>query len=81
MSMNLSIQCKPGKFHSNADGLSRLPVTTEHTDILDPPEVVFVLNYLDDTPVTSNDIATETRKDPILSEVLNYVLQGWPRTK
>ncbi|CAC5416982.1 unnamed protein product [Mytilus coruscus] len=33
---------------------------------------------MDLTPVTSRQIKSWTRKDPILSRVMNYVLQGWP---
>nr|CAD7399527.1 unnamed protein product [Timema poppensis] len=29
-------------------------------------------------PLTAVQVATETRKDPILSRVLTYVLNGWP---
>ena len=33
---------------------------------------------LDRAPVTSIEVATFTRRDPILSEVMDYVMCGWP---
>ncbi|XP_048578018.1 uncharacterized protein K02A2.6-like [Nematostella vectensis] len=67
---------RKGVDHSNADGLSRLPVdkprVSEETEI-------YHFSYVDDLPVTARDIAMETRKDSVLSKVLHYVKSGWPQ--
>ena len=62
--------------HSNADGLSRLPA-----DITGTPEEsdIFHFTHVNDLPATARDIADATKKDPILSKVLQLVKCGWPR--
>jgi len=64
--------------HSNADALSRLPLRT--TDSKEPmsPSLVLLLEHLAKLPVTMVDISKGTRRDPILSQVLHFVQQGWP---
>ena len=64
--------------HSNADALSRLPVTEDTPEADPPPELVLLLEHLDESPVSSRDIATWTRRDPLLSRVLEYIRNGWP---
>ena len=72
------LQYQPGKLNANADGLSRLPLPSDSSVVPDPPEVVFVFQQLDGTPVTASKIGQETRKDPNLSAVSDFVLKGWP---
>ena len=59
--------------HSNADGLSRLPAdkaaTPEENDI-------FHFTNVNDLPVTARDISDATKKDPVLSKVLQLVKCG-----
>ena len=55
--------------HSNCDCLSRLPL---QTDTAETDETI------DEIPVNNRDIAGVTRKDPVLSKVYDYVLNGWP---
>ena len=64
--------------HANADALSRLPLLEEPARTVTEPELVLLSEHLDDSPVTANDIRTWTSRDPKLSKVLQYVLQGWP---
>ncbi|CAC5380501.1 Uncharacterized protein K02A2.6 [Mytilus coruscus] len=45
-----------------------------------PGEMILLTENMDLTPVTSRQIKSWTRKDPILSRVMNYVLQGWPES-
>ena len=66
------------KQHSNADALSRLPLSTTPMDVSMAPELVLLLDHLTNSPVTVEDICTWTRRDPILAQVLQYVEQGWP---
>ena len=62
--------------HYNADALSRLPACNDDTTAQDPN--IFHFNLIDELPVTAEEIATETRKDPLLSRVYEYTLSGWP---
>ena len=71
------IRYRPGKESLNADGLSRLPHSVSMKEAPDPTEVVLVLKQINCTPVTSQQIATATRTDPLLSRVYD-VLEGWP---
>ncbi len=65
---------KKGTSISNADGLSRLPMKT-NTDITD---AIFSFNLTYEVPLDSTHIATATKKDIILSKVLDFTLSGWP---
>ena len=59
--------------HTNADALSRLSL--EDT-IEDPPllaKTVLLMEQMDEMLVTSRQVKTWTRRDPILSYVLQYV--------
>ncbi len=67
--------------HANEDAQSRLPLPEEPDPSTTPPEVVLLMEYLDDLPVTANDIRQETRKDPILSKVHQYLRVGWPKER
>ena len=67
--------------HANCDGLSRLPQSggQEH----DVPEVtsedlgeVFVLDQLEQIPVTVCEIANESASDVVVSQVMRAVLRG-----
>ncbi|CAC5387447.1 unnamed protein product [Mytilus coruscus] len=68
---------KEGKKNSNADALSRLPLNREgKTEV--PAEMIMLMDHMDSTPVTAQQIKAWTRKDPILGQITNYVLKGWP---
>lgn len=64
--------------HSNADALNRLPLPEIQKESKTPPELVLLMDHLEDSPVTACHIAVWTRRDPVLSKVLTYVEQGWP---
>ena len=70
------VQYKKSNEHGNADGLSRLPLPHQ----LDQEESreVFRVSFVDALPVTAAEIASETAKDPVLSQVYQYVMEGWP---
>lgn len=38
---------------------------------------MFQVSFLDELPISAKDIAMETRKNPVLSKVLNLTLSGW----
>ncbi|XP_062589262.1 uncharacterized protein K02A2.6-like [Saccostrea cucullata] len=68
------IQYKSSEQHGNCDSLSRLPL--HETEQEDTEEGVFSLDmYL---PISSQEIAMATRRDPILSRVYDFTLNGWP---
>jgi hypothetical protein len=61
-----------------ADALSRLPdpvTETEESSLYHVEEA-----RLESLPINSKDIGTATVRDPILSQVLRMVLDGWPST-
>ncbi|KAK3741115.1 hypothetical protein RRG08_042482 [Elysia crispata] len=39
---------------------------------------VFYNTVLEDLPITPNKIRSHTRRDPVLSKVLDFTLKGWP---
>ncbi|VDH91898.1 Hypothetical predicted protein [Mytilus galloprovincialis] len=68
---------KKGKKNSNPDALSRLPLNrVGKTEV--PAEMIMLMDHMDSTPVTAQQIKAWTRKDPILGQITNYVLKGWP---
>ena len=66
------------KLHGNADALSRLPLPNAPAEVPMEPELVLLLQHLDESPVTVNDIRKWTKRDPLLAQVLQFVEQGWP---
>ena len=75
-----SISFKPSTSHSNADALSRLPLPYVQEDI-DPPvpvETILLLDELSESPISVDQIKTWTRRDPLLSKILQFILSGWP---
>ena len=72
-----NLQFRNTTAHSNADALSHLPLkdTAPMTDT--PPELVLLVDHLDSSPITANQIKEATRRDPDLSIVLQYVQKGW----
>ena len=75
-----SISYKAGKSLQNADALSRLPlpVTSNHDGL--PGDVVHLIDHLSTTTISCANIKKWTDKDPTLSMVRQYVLQGFPST-
>ena len=61
--------------HANADALSR-PVSFSADDRLDVDE--YLISYVNELPVTAQDIASATRKDPVLVRVYDSTLHRWP---
>lgn len=70
------IEYKPTSQHANADSLSRLPLrsTESSEDVVN----VFNVAQVEALPLTSQQIATATKKDPVLSQVFRYTQSGWP---
>ena len=64
--------------HGNADAMSRLPLPESPREIPDPAEWVLLIEGLKDSPISSAQIRTWTRRDSLSSQVLWCVQQGWP---
>ena len=60
-----------------ADSLSRLPLL-ETVEVPIPEPVLNLLQHLEEGPVTATVIKEVMKTDPVLSRVLQYVLQHWP---
>lgn len=71
-----TIEYKGTKCHGNADGLSRLPQSNPEKVI--DPALAMHLSHMEPLPVTSAQIQTETRNDPILAKVYDFTVNGWP---
>ena len=74
------MQFKRTSAHSNADALSCLPLPIELAIAKTPPELVLLAEHLDNSPVTADRICLETYQDPVLSQIIEFLQQGWPRS-
>ena len=72
------IQFKRTQDHANADGLSRLPLSSRDKSSDSTEASMFNVSQMEMLPITYSQLKTATRKDPILSRVLRYTKQGWP---
>ena len=77
-SYDYEIQYRQGSQQANADGCSRLLLPVNAPQIPIPGEAVVVMEHLDTTPVAAKQVRLWTQHDPVLSKVLQFVLQGWP---
>ena len=68
------IRYKPSTQHANADALSRLPLQTQGTD--SPYDSVFRVSFLDKVPVSSLEIAKQTKADSVLQRAKQLILNG-----
>ena len=73
-----TIQYKAGKHLCNADALSRLPRPVTAADPGAPAEWELLVNHLSATCVTASHIKDWTSKDPVLSQIVRFILTGWP---
>ncbi len=74
-----TILYRPGKELGHADALSRLPLPQVPTSVPVPGDLRLVTEHLDALSlVSSREIKSWTDKDPDLSRVRRFLLQGWP---
>lgn len=71
-----SVEFRKSSDHANADAMSRLPMAGANHD--QEELAVHQVSHVDDLPVTSKLIAAATRKDVVLSRVLDFTMIGWP---
>ena len=69
---------RPGIENGNADGLSRLPVLDVRGSTPVPGDIVHLLETINTSPVDATRIKLWTSRDPVLSQLLQFVLQRWP---
>ena len=75
---NYQLEFRPTQSHSNADGLSRLPLPSEKTPEYSSEPSVLNTRQIEALPVTTEAVQQAIRKDSILSKVLHYTRRGWP---
>ena len=62
----------------NANSLSHHPLPVEPVVKQPPPEIVLLVDHLDNSPITAHQIQECTCKDPQLALIVQFVQQGWP---
>ena len=75
-----TISYRPGEKIANSDGLSRLPLPETPQTISLPNEVVFLLQTLQSSPISAEQIKRWTDRDPVLARVRTFVTKGWNST-
>ena len=75
---NYQLEFKPTEQHSNADGLSRLPLQSQSSLGGVPEASIHNIRQIEAIPITSQAVKCATRKDKVLSKVLHYTRNGWP---
>ena len=73
-----NIEYRKSTDHANADALSRLPDASSQPgdEMHDFP--IHQVSFADELSVLAKYISEATRKDPILSKVVEYTQNGWP---
>lgn len=64
--------------HSNADGLSRLPLQTGNPDR--KAASLLSIHRIESLPVTAVKLARATRQDKVLTKVFQYTIHVWPQS-
>ena len=73
------IEYRNSNLHKDADCMSRIPLSKTYHPKSENSECLFVDSGVEiTTNITSARICRYTHTDPILSQVLNYVISGWP---
>ena len=80
---------KEGKQHQNAYALSRLSLTDDQmewshrslSDLDEQPPVQINMLDIDTRPVDADEVKRCTKRDPVLSRVMAYIMHGWPNPK
>ena len=76
-SYRYTVSYKPGSQMANADVLSRLPLPEMPESVPIPGETVLLMQSLQTSPLTFNQLRQWTTQDPTLSKVHRLLLQGW----
>ena len=73
---NYKLEYRAGSLNGNADCLSRLPLGAQEQDVAPSTNRVHMMKLVD-APMTVAAVRSETRRDPILSRVYDYIMKGW----
>ena len=76
-SYECSIIFRSSEENANADAMSRLPVKECVPDAPNPAETVRLLEHLKSSAVNVSQIRNRTHRDPLLSRVYRFVMEGW----
>ena len=76
--LDYRIQHRPGADIGHADFLSRLPLSSGASGYSPEPAGVFLLEANVPDVLAAESIAQETKKDPLLQQVLRWTSRGWP---
>ena len=63
--------------HQPLLALLRLPLSEKQAKSPSPPELVPLMEYLENTPITARHIQIWTCRDPVLSQVLQFIEREW----
>ena len=77
-SYSYSIKFKKGSLNSNADALSRLPISDHPAEVPMVPEVIASLEQLCTVPLTPAKLRAFTSRNPVLAKVRHFVCSAWP---
>ena len=69
---------RPGEQNANADALSPLPLPDLPETTTVPGDIVHLLETINASPVNAAKVKLWTTRDPVFSQVLQFVLYGWP---
>ena len=56
-----------------------MPLPCPNDGVSQPAELICSFNLLDQSPITSREIRSQTERDPVLSRVYRWVMHGWER--
>ena len=68
----LNIIFKHSQEHGNAKGLSRLPLPSGQSMVVDDRVIIFNVGHIQALPFTFQDIKLVTKHDPTLSNTIDY---------
>ena len=77
-SYQYTIQFKATLDHANADAMSRLPLPVVPSVDGEQDAQCFLLGQMQASPVTMEQLKVATRRDAILSKVVQYTCTSWP---
>ena len=60
--------------------MSCLPLPNQPASTPVPSELVLLIDSFNEAPITSDQIAVWTKKDPVLSKVMQFIMLGWPES-
>ena len=73
-----TLKCRGTRLHSNAKALSWLALPVAPVDRNAPTEVILLLDYIAESPVSVQQICAGAGKDHYMETVLQYFSRDWP---